>query len=601
MKRSWSLTSKTALLVMLPIVLQVAMLFLVVGLHQQAESQLATIAQSQRLISLLNDTNNDVYQLMYFMVIQKLQFTDISQLTKLRELATRIDTHLAQLSQCAPDDNEIQQDIEQARKLKRGASELLFTMAGSYSDPNGSEQARERLREKVRAIFFEATLDLLPRISKKQASLVDMVPAACTQLRSEQERIILVLAVLELFLSIGIAYVFTRSIVARISGLNDTTNQLAANVPLNPPDTGADEIANLDQTIRKLAQELKAASGRASLLVENASDAIITLDRSGKINSVNQASAVKLGYDASDLIGTRFAQYAHPSSRSTLMERLGALKETGEGEFLECQLLKKDDTVLDVSVSTTWFAPENCFFCIVHDVTSQKKAQQLKNEIVTMVSHDLKTPLSTVDYLLGAFEQNETVRTAVGEDLGMARRNIERVIQLVIDFLDTEKIESNMYPLSIQSVKLSDIFRTSREACIGLADQKGVDLSFSVSDQSLKGDFDALSRVLTNLVTNAVNHSPSGSSVRVKALASRDQVKISVSDEGSGLAPEVSEKIFERFYQAPGKRTVGSSGLGLTICKLLVELGHGTIGVDSTPGSGSTFYFTVPIDASAHS
>jgi two-component system sensor histidine kinase ResE len=178
----------------------------------------------------------------------------------------------------------------------------------------------------------------------------------------------------------------------------------------------------------------------------------------------------------------------------------------------------------------------------------------------------------------------------------MARRNIKRMAQLIADFLDSEKIESNMYALKRETLKVADIFQKTREACNGLADKKSVSLDFQPSDLLISGDSEAVIRVLTNLVTNAVNHSNPQGVVRVNAEPLKDHVEFKVSDHGEGLSPETAAKIFERFYQAPSKKTVDSSGLGLTICKLLVELGNGTIGVDSTPSAGSTFHFTVPAE-----
>jgi len=596
MTKSWSLLSKTTLLILIPVVLQVGMLLLMVRLHQQAESQLGTITRSQRVISLLNDTNNDVYELMYYMSIKKFQFNDMSHFAELKKIAKRTDVHLDQLSQCAPEDAEIQEDVDAARKLKRTAIALLASLVQSYSDPVGGQATREDVKERCNSLLFDATLKVLPKISEKQARLVKLVPIKSAELRSEQEHIILGAAIAELFLSLAVAYFLTRGVVARILRVNDNTYRLAAKLPLNPPDKGTDEIGNLDRTMQRLASELSTIAGRESLLVQNASDVIMTLDHSGKIINVNQASAAKLGYQSGDLMGMRLADFANASARAQVVEHLGAFKETKEGEVLETQLCKMDGTVIDVFISTSWFAPENCFFFIIHDVTSQKNAQRLKNDMVAMASHDLKTPLSTVDYLLSTFEQNEQVNGAVKDDLEIARRNIKRIMQLVVDFLDTEKIESNMYSLKIETLKVSEIFRTTRDACNGLSDKKGVSLDFQPSGLLMKGDLEAVSRVLTNLVTNAINHSKPQGVVRVNAEQLADHVQINVSDEGPGLSPEIAAQIFERFYQAPSKRTVDSSGLGLTICKLLVELGSGSISVDSTPGVGSTFHFSVPAE-----
>jgi len=593
--RSWSLASKTTLLILVPILVQVLTLAVLVHLHNEAEKQLKIISRSQRVISLLNDTNNDVYELMYFIAVKKAQFNDLSELRRIQTISKKSEEHLTLLSDSSPDDSEIQGYIQQARALKQNAINLLNQAGKSYFDPVNGQQTRTELSKKINDILFEAMVNLLPNIAKKQEAIVNKLPEASAQLRSEQEKMVLIAAVSEILLSVVAALLLVQHVVRRIARLDDNAKRIAANLPLNPPDTGNDEIARLDQTIHQLSSELEKVSGRESLIVRNASDAIITLDKAGKIRDLNDASANKFGFKSvSELLGNRLTEITHVGSREIVTRYLDSLRENSESPVLQAQMLKKDGSIIDVSISTTWFAPEGCFFCIIHDVTEQLQAQRIKNEIVAMVSHDLKTPLSTVDYLLSTFQLNNLVNEAVGDDLKIARRNVGRIIQLVVDFLDIEKIESHNYVLKFENVKIANIFEGAREECFGLAIAKHIDLEFIEHGELFKGDFDAVCRILTNLVTNAINHSPNDSKVEVEAVEEADFVRISVRDAGPGLSKEMATKIFERFYQAPGQKLAGTSGLGLAICKLLVRLSRGSINIDSEPGRGSVFSFTVP-------
>lgn len=599
MKRPLSLVTKLTLLVSIPIVLQLLMLLTLIRVHEDAERQLQQVAKAQRIVSLLNEVNNDVYELLYYLAAKKFQVNNLQEVMSVRQIASRMDEHLSRLAQCDPEDHDIQLDIEHARHLKVKATHLLVSAAQSYSLADGGKQLRETLKNEVNATLFEAMTDLLPKISAKQAALASSTPAANQKLRSEQDKTIFLIAVVEFLFSICGAYVITKSVVKRISKVNDNTYRLAANMPLNPPDNGSDEIASLDSTLHRLASALDTVSGRETLLVENAFDAIVTMDKGGRIINVNQATLHLLGHKSSDMIGSPITDYAIDSSQQKFRDQLSSLKGTSSGETIDLQFKRLDGQTIDVTCSIKWFAPENCFFCIIHDITEQLAALRLKNEVVEMVSHDLKAPLSTVDYILSLFAENESIRMVIEEDLVVARRNVKRIIQLVLDFLDAEKLESKMYQLSIERVQIEDIFNAAADSCRGLADQKIIELAFTSSRATVSADSSALTRVMTNLITNAIQHSPRNSKVCIDAQRVNAKLQISIMDEGPGLRKELLPKIFDRFYQAPGAKAAGSSGLGLTICKLLVELGGGEITAQpNAVKAGTTFSFTVPLSES---
>jgi signal transduction histidine kinase len=227
--------------------------------------------------------------------------------------------------------------------------------------------------------------------------------------------------------------------------------------------------------------------------------------------------------------------------------------------------------------------------------------EKLKQEFLGMVTHDLRTPLTSVRAALtilgtGAYGQlNENGQ----ETLEDADANVVRLINLINDLLDIDKLESGKFQLDIDEIALASVVQRSISAVEGYARQQQVEIVSAVDDTGLiYADGDRLVQVLVNLLSNAVKFSRAGQVVTLRAHPiSENEYQFAVIDEGRGVPPEVKDKIFRRFEQATieDSKVLGGSGLGLAICKAIVEEHKGTIGVDSVVGKGSTFWFRIPI------
>ncbi|HEY9716978.1 MAG TPA: HAMP domain-containing sensor histidine kinase [Trichormus sp.] len=226
--------------------------------------------------------------------------------------------------------------------------------------------------------------------------------------------------------------------------------------------------------------------------------------------------------------------------------------------------------------------------------------EKLKQEFLSMVTHDLRTPLTSVRAALtilgtgahGQLNQNGQ------ETLDDAEANVVRLINLINDLLDIDKLESGKFELDIDEVALTSVVQRSISAVEGYAKQQQVNIVSAVDDTGLiYADGDRLVQVLVNLLSNAIKFSRASQTVTLRAHPiSEQEYQFAVIDEGRGVAPEVKDKIFRRFEQATieDSKELGGSGLGLAICKAIVEEHHGTIGVDSEFGKGSTFWFRIP-------
>jgi|GEM_PF-2610180 len=224
-----------------------------------------------------------------------------------------------------------------------------------------------------------------------------------------------------------------------------------------------------------------------------------------------------------------------------------------------------------------------------------------KDSFVTVVSHELRTPLTSI------YGSIELIKAAKNSDLSptneklisIAHRNCERLITLVNDILDIDKLDANLVILDNKCFNLSQTVRDAVRDNENYATGLQVGLSLRVIDTELyvEGDEVRIAQVLSNLISNASKFSPAGSTVEVIAYQNGPRARVEVRDEGQGIPEEEHERIFERFHQGSQvtSTTYKGTGLGLSIAKAIVEQHNGRIDLKSTPGKGTTFFFELPI------
>ncbi len=224
--------------------------------------------------------------------------------------------------------------------------------------------------------------------------------------------------------------------------------------------------------------------------------------------------------------------------------------------------------------------------------------EQLKQEFVQMVSHDLRAPVSSLQMFHSILAKGDFGE--LDEDgkkhLAAAEENTERMFTLVSDLLEMEKLESGTIRLDRRPIEVETVIEPAVIAVQGAAKKRRVDVDvMSNNNPKIYGDRERLIQVAVNLITNAIKFSPVDSSVLISVKEHPNQIEIRISDQGEGIAPELQAEIFERFKQSGSKEQQSKgAGLGLAIARSLVELHEGRIGVESEVGKGSTFWFRVP-------
>jgi len=351
----------------------------------------------------------------------------------------------------------------------------------------------------------------------------------------------------------------------------------------------------------QLFEQVEIARSRYLELFEDSVDPILITNREGDIQEANRQAEVLTGFDESALYEMSIYQL-HEADWNVLGKDLAKLK-SGETLSYEASLKihTKEVIPVEVYIHRIRVGEVEQLQWIVRDVTERKNLDKLREDLASMIYHDLRSPLANVVSGLDVLEmmlpsaEDHTIRSV----LDIAMRSTERVQRLATSLLDTSRMESGQSIGNPEPIGVAELVEEAVEAMLPPAESKGVEIATSLATglPAVLVDVDMIKRVLINLIENSVRYSKKGMRISVAAKREDDWVEIHVEDEGSGIPKAEQERIFEKFTQSHrgGEGKTKGLGLGLAYCKLAVEGHGGKIWVKSAKSKGSRFSFTIPI------
>lgn len=357
-----------------------------------------------------------------------------------------------------------------------------------------------------------------------------------------------------------------------------------------------------DITERKQAEQ---ALNRFKTTLDRTMDCVFMFEpESLKFFYVNAGAVEQVGYSNEELMNMR-AFDIKPEFDEAQFRQLIAPMLAGEQTVANFETIHKhkDGHTVPVEILLQYIDPEGepaRFVAIVRDITERKKMDRMKNEFVSTVSHELRTPLTSIRGALGLINGGAVgeLPEAAQEMLKIAGNNTERLLLLINDILDIQKIESGQMVFRFQNLSLQTFLEQVVEENKAYGDEHGVhfEINRSVDGAQVFADRDRLMQVMANLLSNAAKFSPAGEMVEISLAHHDDKLRISVTDHGQGIPEEFHEKLFDRFTQSDSSdsRKKGGTGLGLNISKIIIEKHGGEIGFISREGVGSTFYVDLP-------
>ena len=373
--------------------------------------------------------------------------------------------------------------------------------------------------------------------------------------------------------------------------------------------------ADLEKRVQSRTAELFAALAvvrdnqlRVQTILETAQDAFIGMDLQGRVTDWNGQAESRLGWRRDEVLGKPLVGLlVPPRFRGSYVHAMARYATSGNADFLKQRaeriVQRRDGKEIPVEMTIGLIKVHNAEFfgAFLHDISRRQEVQRLKNEFVSTVSHELRTPLTAirgaVDLLDGGIAGD--MPPEAKELLGIASKNCTRLVRLINDILDVEKIESGQMQYWFEPQTLLPLVQGAIDCTQTYAAQFNATLALAAGaiDAPVNEDGDRIVQVVVNLLSNAAKFSPAGGQVLVNVQRHADRVRVSVKDQDAGIADEFRERIFEKFgtVDASDTRKKGGTGLGLNICRRMVQAHGGTIDFFSVAGEGAEFYFDLPI------
>jgi two-component system sensor histidine kinase VicK len=365
----------------------------------------------------------------------------------------------------------------------------------------------------------------------------------------------------------------------------------------------------MDVTEQHEAEEaLHLLTRQRELILESVGEGIYGIDLDGRVTFINQAAARALGFAPEELTGRDMHEIIHhthidgtPYSK-TNSPILQAMRRCETVRMTDEVFWRHDGTMIPVEYTATPLIEDGQISGMVvafQDVSDRRRLERMKDEFISTVSHELRTPLTSLRASLGLIasgsldkrpeKQRQMIEMAIG--------NCDRLVRLVNDILDFESGEKGKLALQRERVEPVDLLRRAADVAHAEATQRHIGFSFETETAPVWADEERILQVLNELVSNALKFSPPETVIRLAAHPfGASEVCLTVEDQGRGIAAEKLERVFDRFQQgdASDSRALGGTGLGLALCRSIVEQHGGRIWAESTPGQGSRFHFTLP-------
>ena len=358
-------------------------------------------------------------------------------------------------------------------------------------------------------------------------------------------------------------------------------------------------IIILDVTNVKQAEE---RSAKLAAIVESSDDAIISKTLEGIITSWNHSAERIFGYAENEMLGQSISKLVPEDRRAEEPRIMARLKSGDRVEHFETKWLTSDKKLLDVALTISLIKDFQGNIIgvskIARDISEKKQDELRKNDFIGMVSHELKTPLTTLTALVQVLNaklknsEDQFISTA----LDKANVQVKKMRAMINGFLNISRLESGKILIDKQVFNLVDLIdETIKETKLTVSSHE---ITFTSSKPvNVNADPDKIGSVISNLISNAVKYSPKGKEIEIKCEVNKKNVLVSVKDSGIGIKQQYLKRLFDRYYRVEGNNTnhISGFGIGLYLSAEIIKRHDGEIWAESESSVGSTFYFTLPI------
>jgi PAS domain S-box-containing protein len=589
------LTNQGFILVLIPLVVQVAFLVAFFCMLQQAENEIIQEQQARDMVTSLNHIARTILASSAGVTLQTPDGGTVGDGFRPSTPGDSLPREFAKLRRLSVGHPEQIKAIEHLEVTWRESWYAMKEIKNyAKSGENFTVLAKvAKLQVKLQSVYraIEACAVYFEQLQAQG-------PVVQEELRQQQKIALLAFLLVDVAMALGLCIYFSKQTGSRLKTLMQNARSLVIGKPIEGRLTGNDELAELQRTLIQMADSLVQARQKERAILDNAGDVICSLDGNSSIVTTSNAAQKLWGFSEDDLLGRRLAELIDPADWDVTRQKLAEIKKTGQAQDIENRVLTASGAALAMLWNINWSESEKSYFCVAHDITARRQLERLKLEFMSMITHDIRSPINSVQAFLSMLAEK-----FYGElnEKGMHRlksleESVNLVSRLISDLLDLEKAESGMLVLEPIDAVSTQIIASSIDVVRSMAERKQVAVSQKGTAFDLLVDQNRMVQVLVNLIANAIKFSPAGTTVTVECRQEGKEAIFVVADQGPGIKPEYQARIFDRFEQIVGRgKSSAGSGLGLAIAKAIVEKHNGRIALESDGEHGSTFVVRLPI------
>lgn len=480
--------------------------------------------------------------------------------------------------------------------------------------------------EESRNYYYNKILPTFEKSKKEVRNLQLLNQNSMIEQRNEAQKIAKnasystsIISLITILLGVILVFYLVNKIVKPIRNLIDKIKKIAEGDYTQQLDvTGDDEISELSKEFNIMSEKLKKydllsirrlmkEKQKSESIVESISDGIIVTDEDNKIILVNNAAEKALNIKETKVINRHFLEGINKEEIFNIIKNIKNKSNLSDTKKYTDITIENDEEIKHYNVNVKPIRNkdgENIgMVTLMQDITKLKEVDQMKSDFVSTVSHEFRTPLTSIGMSVGLLLEGITgeITEDQKELLDAIKEDNERLKSLVSDLLDLSRLESGKIQMDIDSYDINNIINHSVKPFYRQAEEKNTNINIDIKENTskVKADFNKISWVLTNLIGNALRYTPEDGTgkIEIKVKDTANKVLVSVADNGKGIPEDHQKKIFEKFIQVKdvnGENT-GGTGLGLAISKEIVNAHGGDIWVESNIGEGTIFYFTLYI------
>lgn len=501
---------------------------------------------------------------------------------------------------------KIPQQSQNAKDLRVATSKLAGLLSDSWASADGLRPGTNatQLKKSIQLATFEYMGVLTKIVSIEQRQNAGDIIAANKSIR-QLVLVFIIAPISTVALALYLARYYYVSISKPLAHLTKSGELLSQLKTLPTPlESSSREFIQVDKLIHLVSNEVEGALTREKEVVVNAISLICSLDSDEVFQEANPYAKRMLGYFPEDMVGKHLSEFAIGADLIEVIETLRSTVHSGSLATFELTMRHKDGSGVETKWSCAYSSSHRKFFCIVDDITDEKRAEQLRIDFSDTVSQDLRNPLISIQQILGSIKNGShgAVSHEVAATLNKTSRNVDRLVLLANELLDFQKIKGGKIQLTPEPADLSQIVQEAVDTISIMADPKKITLRLPKGSHFLECDRTKILQTVVNLLSNAIKFSPMNSTIEIviRESSGREQaprLELQVIDAGPGIPADYQQRIFEPFEQVPGAQAKLGTGLGLAICKLICEAHGGSIAVataDPSRGTGSIFTIKLP-------